>query len=139
MSVLLALALTCIGAMIFAFFFFNDTATTEIYTLSLHDALPTSTGRQAVLVFERAFHGRTLLTMTMTSKVAYKKGFGPFAPEVYRVPAPYPYRGVTTDDALAALATLFKSEVEPSTIACAILEPVQGEGGFVVMPEDYPR
>src|SRR5215211_1089288 len=98
-----------------------------------------STGRQAVLVFERAFHGRTLLTMTMTSKVAYKKGFGPFAPEVYRVPAPYPYRGVTTDDALAALATLFKSEVEPSTIACAILEPVQGEGGFVVMPEDYPR
>src|SRR5215217_4211895 len=80
-----------------------------------------STGRQAVLVFDRAFHGRTLLTMTMTSKVAYKKGFGPFAPEVYRVPAPYPYRGVATDDALAALATLFKSEVEPSTIACAIL------------------
>ena len=98
-----------------------------------------ATGRQAVLVFDRAFHGRTLLTMTMTSKVAYKKGFGPFAPEVYRVPAPYPYRGVTTDDALAALATLFKSEVDPSTIACAILEPVQGEGGFVVMPEDYPR
>ena len=98
-----------------------------------------STGRQAVLVFDRAFHGRTLLTMTMTSKVAYKKGFGPFAPEVYRVPAPYPYRGVATDDALAALATFFKSEVDPSTIACAILEPVQGEGGFVVMPEDYPR
>jgi len=98
-----------------------------------------ATGRQAVLVFDRAFHGRTLLTMTMTSKVAYKKGFGPFAPEVYRVPAPYPYRGVATDDALAALATFFKSEVDPSTIACAILEPVQGEGGFVVMPEDYPR
>src|SRR5215208_1122034 len=98
-----------------------------------------ATGRQAVLVFDRAFHGRTLLTMTMTSKVAYKKGFGPFAPEVYRVSAPYPYRGVATDDALAALATFFKSEVDPSTIACAILEPVQGEGGFVVMPEDYPR
>src|SRR5215213_6485257 len=98
------------------------------------------TGRQAVLAFENGLHGRTLLTMTLTSvAIPYKKGFGPFAPEVYRVPAPYPYRGVATDDALAALATFFKSEVDPSTIACAILEPVQGEGGFVVMPEDYPR
>ena len=62
-----------------------------------------ATGRPAVLVFEHAFHGRTLLTMTMTSKVVpYKRGFGPFAPEVYRAPAPYPYRGVTSDDALAA-------------------------------------
>jgi 4-aminobutyrate aminotransferase len=98
-----------------------------------------ATGRPAVVVFDNAFHGRTLLTMTMTSKVApYKAGFGPFAPEVYRAPSPYPYRGVTTDDALAGLRKLFKSEVDPRTVACALLEPVQGEGGFIEMPADYP-
>jgi 4-aminobutyrate aminotransferase len=90
-------------------------------------------------VFDNAFHGRTLLTMTMTSKVhPYKAGFGPFAPEVYRAPAPYPYRGITTDDALDGLRKLFKSEVDPTTVACVLLEPVQGEGGFVEMPPDYP-
>ena len=73
-----------------------------------------ATGRPAVIVFDNAFHGRTLLTMTMTSKVhPYKAGFGPFAPEVYRAPAPYPYRGVTTDDAIAGMRKLFKSEVDP--------------------------
>ncbi len=98
-----------------------------------------ATGRQAVLVFDHAFHGRTLLTMTMTSKVVpYKKGFGPFAPEVYRTPAPYPYRGVTSDDAIAALEHLFKADVDPESIACAVLEPVQGEGGFIPMPPDFP-
>jgi 4-aminobutyrate aminotransferase len=98
-----------------------------------------ATGRPAVVVFDNAFHGRTLLTMTMTSKVhPYKAGFGPFAPEVYRAPAPYPYRGVTTDDALEGLAKLFKSEVDPETVACVLLEPVQGEGGFVPMPPDFP-
>jgi 4-aminobutyrate aminotransferase len=98
-----------------------------------------ATGRPAVIVFDNAFHGRTLLTMTMTSKVhPYKAGFGPFAPEVYRAPAPYPYRGVTTDDALAGLAKLFKSEVDPQTVACVLLEPVQGEGGFVPMTPDFP-
>lgn len=97
------------------------------------------TGRPAVIVFDNAFHGRTLLTMTMTSKVKpYKAGFGPFAPEVYRAPAPYPYRGVTSDDAIAGLERLFKSEVDPATVACVVLEPVQGEGGFVEMPPDYP-
>src|SRR5918992_1323674 len=98
-------------------------------------------GRPAVVVFEYAFHGRTLLAMTMTSKVKpYKAGFGPFAPEVYRVPAPYPYRGVSSDDAIAALEHLFKADVDPSTVACAVLEPVQGEGGFIPMPFDYlPR
>ena len=100
-----------------------------------------ATGRPAVVVFEYAFHGRTLLAMTMTSKVKpYKAGFGPFAPEVYRVPAPYPYRGVSSDDAMAALEHLFKADVDPSTVACAVLEPVQGEGGFIPMPLDYlPR
>src|SRR5438270_10064455 len=98
-----------------------------------------ATGRAAVVVFENAFHGRTLLTMTMTSKVVpYKRGFGPFAPEVYRAPAPYPYRGIDTDDAVRALERLFKSEVDPQTVACAVLEPVQGEGGFIPMPTDYP-
>jgi len=98
-----------------------------------------ATGRPAVVVFEYAFHGRTLLAMTMTSKVnPYKAGFGPFAPEVYRVPAPYPYRGVSSDDAIGALKHLFKADVDPSTVACVVLEPVQGEGGFIPMPSDYP-
>ena len=97
-----------------------------------------ATGRPAVVVFDNAFHGRTLLTMTMTSKVhPYKAGFGPFAPEVYRAPAPYPYRGVTSDDAIAGLRKLFTSEVDPATVACVLLEPVQGEGGFLPMPADY--
>jgi 4-aminobutyrate aminotransferase / (S)-3-amino-2-methylpropionate transaminase / 5-aminovalerate transaminase len=98
-----------------------------------------ATGRPAVVVFDNAFHGRTLLTMTMTSKVKpYKAGFGPFAPEVYRTPAPYPYRGVGSDDALAALEHLFKGDVDPATVACVVLEPVQGEGGFIPMPADFP-
>jgi 4-aminobutyrate aminotransferase / (S)-3-amino-2-methylpropionate transaminase / 5-aminovalerate transaminase len=98
-----------------------------------------ATGRPGVVVFEYAFHGRTLLAMTMTSKVnPYKKGFGPFAPEVYRVPAPYPYRGVSSDDAVGALEHLFKADVDPATVACVVLEPVQGEGGFIPMPPDYP-
>jgi 4-aminobutyrate aminotransferase / (S)-3-amino-2-methylpropionate transaminase / 5-aminovalerate transaminase len=98
-----------------------------------------ATGRQAVVVFENAFHGRTLLAMTMTSKVVpYKKGFGPFAPEVYRAPAPYPYRDISSDEAIAALETLFRSDVDPESVACIVLEPVQGEGGFIAMPPDYP-
>jgi 4-aminobutyrate aminotransferase / (S)-3-amino-2-methylpropionate transaminase / 5-aminovalerate transaminase len=99
-----------------------------------------ATGRPSVLVFEHAFHGRTLLTMTMTSKVVpYKRGFGPFAPEVYRTAAPYPYRGVTSDDALASVEKVLKEDADPQTIACAVLEPVQGEGGFIPMPDDFPR
>jgi 4-aminobutyrate aminotransferase / (S)-3-amino-2-methylpropionate transaminase / 5-aminovalerate transaminase len=98
-----------------------------------------ATGRSAVLVFDNAFHGRTLLTMTMTSKVKpYKAGFGPFAPEVYRALAPYPYRGISSDEALSALEHLFKADVDPQTVACAVLEPVQGEGGFIPMPLDFP-
>jgi 4-aminobutyrate aminotransferase len=96
-----------------------------------------ATGRPAVVAFENAFHGRTLLTMTLTSKVAYRAGFGPFAPEVYRAPAPYPYRGVESGDALAGLELLFKREVSPSEVACVVLEPVQGEGGFLPMPRDF--
>ncbi|MCC6224047.1 MAG: 4-aminobutyrate--2-oxoglutarate transaminase [Thermoleophilia bacterium] len=97
-----------------------------------------ATGRPGVVVFQNAFHGRTLLTMTMTSKLVYKKGFGPFAPEVYRTPAPYPYRGVSAADAIAGLERMFKSDVDPETVACVVLEPVQGEGGFIPMPLDFP-
>jgi 4-aminobutyrate aminotransferase/(S)-3-amino-2-methylpropionate transaminase len=98
-----------------------------------------ATGRPAVVVFDHAFHGRTNLAMAMTSKVApYKQGFGPFAPEVYRAPAPYPYRGVSTADAIRGLKKLFKQDVDPATVACLVLEPVQGEGGFIDMPLDFP-
>src|SRR6476661_2837668 len=94
-------------------------------------------GRDAVITFDRGFHGRTLLTMTLTSKLVYKKGMGPFAPEVYRAPAPYPYRGVTTKDALKGLEFIFKAHVDPQSVACVVLEPVQGEGGFTVMPAEF--
>jgi 4-aminobutyrate aminotransferase len=97
-----------------------------------------ATGRPAVVVFDNAFHGRTLLTMAMTANVKYKHGFGPFAPEVYRVPAPYPFRGVGSDDSIAALQRLFRTEVAPDEIACVVLEPVQGEGGFIPMEPDFP-
>jgi 4-aminobutyrate aminotransferase/(S)-3-amino-2-methylpropionate transaminase len=96
-----------------------------------------ATGRDAVITFDRGFHGRTLLAMTLTSKLVYKKGMGPFAPEVYRAPAPYPYRGVSTEDALDGLDFIFKAHVDPESVACVILEPVQGEGGFTVMPPEY--
>src|SRR4051794_33383980 len=79
-----------------------------------------------------AFHGRTLLTMALTSKVIpYKRGFGPFASEVYRAPAPYEFRGVDSDAAIRGLLELFKADVDPQTVACVVLEPVQGEGGFI--------
>ncbi len=98
-----------------------------------------ATGRPSVVAFDHAFHGRTNLTMALTAKVVpYKQGFGPFAPEVYRAPAPYPYRGVSTDDALVALSHLFKQDVHPEQVACVVLEPVQGEGGFIPMPDDFP-
>jgi 4-aminobutyrate aminotransferase/(S)-3-amino-2-methylpropionate transaminase len=99
-----------------------------------------ATGRPAVIAFDRAFHGRTLLTMSLTSKVRpYKRGFGPFAPEVYRAPAPFESHGVSSDDAIAGLAKLLKADVDPDSVACVVLEPVQGEGGFVPMPLDFPR
>jgi len=98
-----------------------------------------ATKRPAVVVFDRAFHGRTNLTMAMTSKLVYKQGFGPLAPEVYRAPAPYPYRDVSTKDALAGLELLFKQDVDPESVACVVLETVQGEGGFIPMPTEFIR
>jgi 4-aminobutyrate aminotransferase len=98
-----------------------------------------ATGRPGVVVFDRAFHGRTNLTMAMTAKLVYKQSFGPLAGDVYRAPAPYPYRGVTTDDALHGLELLFKEDVDPRSVACIVLEPVQGEGGFIPMPAEFVR
>jgi 4-aminobutyrate aminotransferase len=93
-----------------------------------------------VIAFDRSFHGRTNLTMAMTAKVKpYKHGFGPLATEVYRAPAPYPYRQITTDDALAGLEHVFQNDVAAEDVACVVLEPVQGEGGFIPMPPDFPR
>jgi 4-aminobutyrate aminotransferase/(S)-3-amino-2-methylpropionate transaminase len=91
------------------------------------------TGRKAVLVFENAFHGRTLLTMTMTHKaMPYKAGFGPFASDVYRLPYPYTYRKELTPDEIEQ--TLL-SLVDPSEVAVMVVEPVIGEGGFLVPPD----
>jgi len=96
------------------------------------------TKRPAVIAFEGGFHGRTLLSLTLTSKThPYKAGFGPFAPEVYRVPFPNEYRGVTAADALAALERTFTTQVAAETVAAIVLEPVQGEAGFVVAPREF--
>jgi 4-aminobutyrate aminotransferase/(S)-3-amino-2-methylpropionate transaminase len=96
------------------------------------------TKRPAVIAFEGAFHGRTLLSMTMTSKThPYKAGLGPFAPEVYRVPFPHDYRGPSAADALAALERAFTTQVAAEHVAAIAIEPVQGEGGFVVAPREF--
>jgi 4-aminobutyrate aminotransferase/(S)-3-amino-2-methylpropionate transaminase len=97
-----------------------------------------ATGRPGVLVFGNSFHGRTLLTLAMTGKIDYKRGFGPLLAEVYRAPGPYPYRGIDTEAAISGLELLFARDVDPKTVACAVLEPVQGEGGFIDMPLDFP-
>lgn len=98
----------------------------------------TATGRPAVVSFENGFHGRTALTLAMTANVKYKRGLPPPVAEVYRAPAPYPYRGIGTDEAIRGLEGLFRREVDPASVACVVLEPVQGEGGFVVMPFEFP-
>jgi 4-aminobutyrate aminotransferase/(S)-3-amino-2-methylpropionate transaminase len=96
------------------------------------------TRRPAVIAFEGAFHGRTLLSMTMTSKThPYKAGLGPFAPEVYRVPFANDYRGPSTEEALAALERAFTTLVPVDHVAAIVIEPVQGEGGFVVAPRAF--
>ena len=106
------------------------------------------TGRPSVIAFENAFHGRTLLAMTLTSKTdPYKKHFAPFAPEVYRVPAPYPYRcpaskdcsGGCQGDCFNAVEKAFVSYVHPESVAAIIVEPVSGEGGFIPFPDFYLR
>jgi 4-aminobutyrate aminotransferase/(S)-3-amino-2-methylpropionate transaminase len=95
-----------------------------------------ATGRSAVVVFDHAYHGRTNLTMALTAKaMPYKSGFGPFAPEVYRVPMSYPFRdepGMSGADAARRALALVESQVGAANVAAVLVEPIQGEGGFVV-------
>jgi 4-aminobutyrate aminotransferase/(S)-3-amino-2-methylpropionate transaminase len=102
-----------------------------------------ATGRSAVIAFEGAFHGRTLMAMSLTSKQhPYKAGMGPFAPEVYRAPFPNPYRWEGDDpagEALAALRGMLVTHVAAEDVAAIVFEPVQGEGGFVVPPAEWVR
>jgi 4-aminobutyrate aminotransferase/(S)-3-amino-2-methylpropionate transaminase len=96
------------------------------------------TKRPSVIAFEGGFHGRTLLSMTLTSKThPYKAGLGPFAPEVYRVPFPNDYRGPDTDAALANLERTFVTHVAAESVAAIVVEPIQGESGFVVAPRAF--
>jgi 4-aminobutyrate aminotransferase / (S)-3-amino-2-methylpropionate transaminase / 5-aminovalerate transaminase len=96
------------------------------------------TGRKAVIAFEGAFHGRTLLALTMTYKEdPYKRGLGPFAPEVYRAPYPNGYRGPDAESALAALEALLATEVALGDVAAIVFEPQLGEGGFVPAPARF--
>ena len=99
-----------------------------------------ATHRPSVVAFTGSFHGRTLFTLGLTGKVVpYKTGFGPFPGDVYHVPFPMEYHGVTTSQAIHALELLFKSNVEPERIAAIVVEPVQGEGGFYVAPFEFLR
>ena len=103
-----------------------------------------ATGRQAIICYSGAFHGRTMMSMTLTSKVGYKLGCGPFAPEVYRIPFPDHYRygnGLDLDEFsdvhLRELEDFFHTHVAADQVAAIIVEPVQGEGGFNVIPQKY--
>jgi 4-aminobutyrate aminotransferase/(S)-3-amino-2-methylpropionate transaminase len=97
-----------------------------------------ATGRAAIVAFRSAFHGRTLMGMSLTGRAApYKQGFGPFAPEIYHAPYPNAYRGWDTAAAIEALHELFATTVAPDKVAAVIIEPVLGEGGFVPAPPAY--
>ncbi len=101
------------------------------------------TKRQAIVVFEHSYHGRTNLTMALTAKnMPYKEGFGPFAPEVYRVPMPYSFHWVgdqatITEDAIAMITHKIDKEIGAHNVAAILIEPIQGEGGFIVPPKGF--
>src|SRR6478672_1237573 len=98
------------------------------------------TGRPGIVSFSGGFHGRTLMTMALTGKVMpYKRGFGPFPAEAYHAEFPQPYRGISTEQALADLDRLFHGDVDPKAVAAIIIELVQGEGGFNVAPFEFLR
>ncbi|HEX7625659.1 MAG TPA: 4-aminobutyrate--2-oxoglutarate transaminase [Gaiellaceae bacterium] len=98
------------------------------------------TGRSAVIGFEGAFHGRTYLSLALTSKThPYKHGLGPFAPEIYRVPFPNAFRGPSAAEALAALRGAFSTLVAAEDVAAIVFEPVQGEGGFIPAGAEFVR
>ncbi len=97
-----------------------------------------ATGRQAVIAFSGAFHGRTFMGMALTGKVVpYKVGFGAMPNDVFHVPFPVPLHGVSVEQSLETLNYLFKADVDPKRVAAIILEPVQGEGGFYEAPRDF--
>ncbi|WP_101048069.1 4-aminobutyrate--2-oxoglutarate transaminase [Macromonas nakdongensis] len=99
-----------------------------------------ATKRQAVIAFGGGFHGRTLLGMALTGKVApYKAGFGPFPAEIYHAEFPNPLHGVSVADAMRSVEHIFKYDVEAERVAAIILEPVQGEGGFYVAPPEFAQ
>lgn len=99
-----------------------------------------STGRSGIIAFSGGFHGRTMMGCALTGKVVpYKVGFGPFPSEIYHVPFPMALHGVSVDDALYAIQTLFKADVDSQRVAAIIIEPVQGEGGFYVAPPELMR
>ena len=98
------------------------------------------TGRSAIISFSGSFHGRTMMALALTGKVVpYKAGFGPLPGEVFHVPFPIGFHGISSDDSLAALDKLFKSDIEPTGVAAIIIEPVQGEGGFYPAPPGFLR
>jgi 4-aminobutyrate aminotransferase / (S)-3-amino-2-methylpropionate transaminase / 5-aminovalerate transaminase len=98
------------------------------------------TQRSGIIAFTSGYHGRTLLTLGMTGKVApYKTGFGPFPGEIFHAQFPNALHGVSVDDAMASLETIFKNDIEANRVAAIIVEPVQGEGGFNVAPFDFLR
>ncbi|MBP4051060.1 4-aminobutyrate--2-oxoglutarate transaminase [Chromobacterium violaceum] len=99
-----------------------------------------ATGRPGVIAFGGAFHGRTLMGMALTGKVApYKLGFGPFPSDVYHAPYPNTLHGVSVQDSLAGLEKLFKFDIDPARVAAIIYEPVQGEGGFYAAPAEWVK
>ena len=101
------------------------------------------TKRQAIVVFEHSYHGRTNLTMALTAKnMPYKEGFGPFAPEIYRVPMPYAFHWVgnqatITEDAIEMITHKIEKEIGAHNVAAILIEPIQGEGGFIVQPTGF--
>ena len=96
------------------------------------------TKRAAIIAFTSGYHGRTLLTLGLTGKVApYKTGFGPFPPEIFHALFPNALHGVSVDESIASIESIFKNDVEASRVAAIIVEPVQGEGGFNVAPPEF--
>jgi 4-aminobutyrate aminotransferase len=99
-----------------------------------------ATGRPGLIAFSGAFHGRTMMGMALTGKVnPYKIGFGPFPSNVYHAPFPNPLHGVSVEDSLHALQSLFKTDIDPKQVAAIIIEPIQGEGGFYVTPVAFMK
>lgn len=96
------------------------------------------TGRSGIIAFNGAFHGRTMFSLALTGKVdPYKKGFGPFPAEIFHAPFPDPLHGVSIEDAMHGLELIFKNDIEATRVAAIIVEPVQGEGGYIPAPVEF--